>query len=63
IGLDLSDIPLEINKYGKLYWYGKKEVRKRRKMGHVNVVGRDLVEVRHKINMILKLLYPNGMDL
>ncbi|MEM1639543.1 MAG: 5-(carboxyamino)imidazole ribonucleotide synthase [Desulfurococcaceae archaeon] len=63
IGLDLSDIPLEVNKYGKLYWYGKKEVRKRRKMGHVNVVGRDLVEVKHKVDMILKLLYPNGPDL
>jgi 5-(carboxyamino)imidazole ribonucleotide synthase len=36
-------------KLGKVYWYGKEEARKRRKMGHVNVVGEDLEEVKQKL--------------
>lgn len=61
--LGLSDVPLEVMKYGKIYWYGKKEARKRRKMGHVNIVGNTLEEVKTKIDIVLNLLYPQGLDL
>jgi 5-(carboxyamino)imidazole ribonucleotide synthase len=50
-------------KFGKVYWYGKSEVKKRRKMGHVNVVGEDLEDVKQKIDNIIKLIYPEGLDL
>ena len=61
--LGISDISLEVLKYGKLYWYGKKEVRKRRKMGHINVVGSTIQEVKHKIDELIKIVYPEGLDL
>ncbi len=60
LGLDLEDFsPEEILKVegAKLYWYGK-EKRPRRKMGHVNVVGRSEEEVSVKIKKVLSLLYP-----
>ncbi|MEW9491490.1 MAG: 5-(carboxyamino)imidazole ribonucleotide synthase [Candidatus Aramenus sulfurataquae] len=55
--------PPEVLKLGKVYWYGKEEARKRRKMGHVNVVGEDLEEVKQKIDKIMQLIYPEGLDL
>ncbi|EZQ04736.1 phosphoribosylaminoimidazole carboxylase [Candidatus Acidianus copahuensis] len=58
-----SNVPLEALRLGKLYWYGKNEVRKRRKMGHINVRGEDLGDVREKIDNLLKLIYPQGLDL
>ncbi|BBD72165.1 5-(carboxyamino)imidazole ribonucleotide synthase [Sulfodiicoccus acidiphilus] len=61
--LGLSDVPKEVLRYGRLHWYGKMEARKRRKMGHVNVLGEDIREVREKIDRVLSLLYPNGLDL
>jgi 5-(carboxyamino)imidazole ribonucleotide synthase len=61
LGTDI--VPHEVLKYGKLYWYGKSEVKKRRKMGHINVVGESLNEVKFKINELMKLLYPKGLDL
>ncbi|MEL9940453.1 MAG: 5-(carboxyamino)imidazole ribonucleotide synthase [Ignisphaera sp.] len=61
--LGLANPPLEVLKYGKLYWYGKNEARKRRKMGHVNIVGETLEEVKNKIDKVMELLYPNGLDL
>lgn len=61
--LGLHNPPLDVLKYGKLYWYGKNEARKRRKMGHINVVGDTIEEVRDKINKIMNILYPNGPDL
>ncbi|MBB5254382.1 5-(carboxyamino)imidazole ribonucleotide synthase [Sulfurisphaera ohwakuensis] len=61
--LGTDNVPLEVLKYGKVYWYGKKEVRKRRKLGHVNVVGSNLEDVKQKIDIIMKLIYPQGLDL
>ena len=61
LGTDM--IPHEVLKYGKVYWYSKAEVRKRRKMGHINVVGNNLEEVKQKIDKIMQLIYPNGLDL
>lgn len=48
---------------GKVYWYNKKEAKKRRKMGHINVVGKDLQEVKGKIDILMKQIYDKGLDL
>ncbi|AAY80538.1 5-(carboxyamino)imidazole ribonucleotide synthase [Sulfolobus acidocaldarius] len=61
--LGTDDVPPEVLRYGKVYWYGKPDVKKRRKMGHVNVIGKDLEEVKQKIDIIMKLIYKQGLDL
>lgn len=60
--LGLSDIPLEVARYGKIYWYGKTEARRRRKMGHVNVVGLSVDDVKKKIDIVVSLLYPYSVE-
>ncbi len=50
-------------KVGKVYWYNKREAKKRRKMGHVNVTGRDLEDVKGKIDILMKQIYNKGLDL
>ncbi|AWR97386.1 5-(carboxyamino)imidazole ribonucleotide synthase [Acidianus sulfidivorans JP7] len=61
--LGTNNIPKEVLDYGKVYWYGKTEVRKRRKMGHVNIIGNDLEDVKQKIDNVIKLIYPEGYSL
>lgn len=61
--LGKSDFPKEILRIGKVYWYGKNEAKKRRKMGHVNIIGKDLEDVKGKIDNIMKLLYTEGPEL
>nr|WP_240938927.1 5-(carboxyamino)imidazole ribonucleotide synthase [Metallosphaera hakonensis] len=61
--LGIGEPPLDTLRYGTLYWYGKTESRKRRKMGHINVIGNDLSDVKGKIENIMGILYPNGPDL
>jgi len=61
--LGTDNIPPDVLRYGKVYWYGKGEVRKRRKMGHVNFVSTDLEDAKQKIDNIMKLIYPQGLDL
>lgn len=61
LGLSLSEVPLDVLRFGIIYWYHKKEVRKRRKMGHINIVGRDLRDVETKISNVMGILYPNGV--
>lgn len=41
----------------KLHLYGKKEVRERRKMGHVNIVGKTEEDVKAKLSSVEKLMY------
>ncbi len=42
----------------KLYWY-RKTPREGRKMGHINVVGKDTEEIKAKIRNLSKVLYPS----
>ncbi len=59
LGLSYEEIDLEeilSLKGTKVYWYGK-EKRRRRKMGHVNVVGTNFETVRTNLQTILKILY------
>lgn len=60
--LGKKEISYEVLKYGKLYWYGKREAWKRRKMGHVNVIGKSLEEVKWKIEKLMDLIYPEGIN-
>ncbi len=62
LGIPFNKIPLEILKIGKVYWYGKKEVRKRRKMGHINIVDTTTKNVKNKIETVMSLLYPDGIE-
>jgi 5-(carboxyamino)imidazole ribonucleotide synthase len=32
-------------------------------MGHINVVGSTIQEVKHKIDELIKIVYPKGLDL
>ncbi len=41
----------------KLHLYGKSEVRDRRKMGHINIVGKQGDELREAIDRVINLLY------
>jgi Phosphoribosylaminoimidazole carboxylase (NCAIR synthetase) len=41
-----------------LYWY-RKTPREGRKLGHINVVGKDVEEVKVKLRNLSKLLYPS----
>jgi len=61
--LGVGEVPKDVLKFGKVYWYGKSEVRKRRKMGHVNIIGDNLEDVKEKIDNVMKLIYPQGLDL
>ncbi|GAB6066334.1 5-(carboxyamino)imidazole ribonucleotide synthase [Aquifex pyrophilus] len=65
LGKDISEIPLKeiLSIEGtKLYWYGKK-ARPRRKVGHINVVGKEEEEVKEKIKTIVELLRGSGVKL
>ncbi|MGC8852104.1 MAG: 5-(carboxyamino)imidazole ribonucleotide synthase [Hydrogenobacter sp.] len=65
LGVSLEDIDLRslLSIEGtKLYWYGK-EKRKRRKMGHINVVASTEEELTEKINIILRLVSPEVISL
>jgi len=44
----------------KLHLYGKKDVRDRRKMGHVNVLARTVDEAIDKLDRIKSIVYPNA---
>lgn len=44
------------------YWYGKSGVRLRRKVGHVNLNGDSLEDVKRKIGVISGVLYEKGLD-
>ncbi|MEM0370537.1 MAG: 5-(carboxyamino)imidazole ribonucleotide synthase [Pyrobaculum sp.] len=58
LGRELRELPLrELEKVGKVYWYGKAEAKPRRKMGHVNVVGDTPEEVISMAMSILKMIY------
>ncbi|MCW6169159.1 MAG: 5-(carboxyamino)imidazole ribonucleotide synthase [Thermoplasmatales archaeon] len=46
----------------QIYWYGKSGVRKRRKLGHVNVVGETTEIVKERISQLEKIIYGNHID-
>ncbi|MCQ4384938.1 MAG: 5-(carboxyamino)imidazole ribonucleotide synthase [Sulfolobales archaeon] len=60
--LGVSEVPEEVFKIGKVYWYSKEGVRRRRKVGHVNVLGDSLMEVKSKIDRLMELIYNNKVE-
>ena len=65
IGLSLSDTQLnDILKLGntRIYDYRKKEVRKKRKMGHVCLTADSNEELKERIENVIKIIYKNDMN-
>ncbi len=65
LGMDMEDLNLSdiLSVEGaKVYWYGK-EKRPRRKMGHVNLVGRSEHEVRSKLDKVIDLIYSEEIKI
>ncbi|WP_337860045.1 5-(carboxyamino)imidazole ribonucleotide synthase [Ferroplasma sp.] len=64
IGTGIEDKISEILELGNtnIYWYHKDEIRRKRKMGHVNVYGKSYNDVQKKINIILDILYCGKID-
>jgi 5-(carboxyamino)imidazole ribonucleotide synthase len=44
----------------RIYWYGKEGVRRRRKLGHVNVVSDTVPGVKASLQRVMNILYPGG---
>lgn len=60
LGKGLNDIKFDFlfaERGIKLHFYGKKEVQGRRKMGHVNILGRTREEVEEKLKFAINVLY------
>jgi 5-(carboxyamino)imidazole ribonucleotide synthase len=56
--LGLAAPPIkELERLGKVYWYGKAEARPRRKMGHINIVASTAEEAKARARAALKILY------
>lgn len=43
----------------QIHFYGKKDVRHRRKMGHINIVGKEIKDVKERLSHVIRLVYPN----
>ncbi len=66
IGLSLSESQLnEILKLGntRVYDYRKKEVRKKRKMGHVCLTALSTEELEERIGKVMNIIYGDNLDL
>lgn len=59
--LGTDEVPEEVMTIGRVYWYNKEGVKRRRKVGHVNVVGESLAEVKSKVDRIMELVYRNNV--
>lgn len=58
-GVDCLDFQKILSIPGvKVHLYGKKEVRDKRKMGHINIVGKELEEVKERLAYVKHLVYP-----
>ncbi len=63
IGRGIDDIYNDLlNVSDDIYWYKKSEVRRKRKMGHVNITGESYKNVNDKVNKILNMLYMGRLD-
>lgn len=46
----------------QLYWYGKSGIRKRRKVGHINIVGKTTTEMQDKIKAMIETVYGGRVE-
>jgi 5-(carboxyamino)imidazole ribonucleotide synthase len=57
-GIDSLDFEKILSLSGvKIHLYGKKDVRSGRKMGHINIIGKDREDVRKKLEIIKDIVY------
>lgn len=57
-GIDDLDFQKILSLQGvKIHFYGKKDVRSRRKMGHINIVGKNEDDVKEKLKYIKDIVY------
>ncbi|MEM0139138.1 MAG: 5-(carboxyamino)imidazole ribonucleotide synthase [Ferroplasma sp.] len=45
-----------------IYWYHKEEVRRKRKMGHINVFGESYNEVKNRIEDLISIVYDENIE-
>jgi len=58
LGRGLEELPLrQLEELGKVYWYRKRDVKPRRKMGYVNIVADTVEEAAAKAREALRLIY------
>ncbi len=61
-----TDINGKINKIiddkTDIYWYHKSDVRRKRKMGHINIYDDCYDNIQKKINELINIVYENGLD-
>ncbi len=64
IGTEIHDKVDDILNLGKsdIYWYHKADIRRKRKMGHINVYGKSVAEVREKIDKLINIVYNGNID-
>lgn len=51
-----------ILKYGDIYWYGKENSNPRRKVGHINITGGSIGDVKTKIDSLMTELYMDNLE-
>jgi 5-(carboxyamino)imidazole ribonucleotide synthase len=61
-GIDEKIAPILELGNTNIYWYHKKEARRKRKMGHVNVYGESYKDVQEKIKSIIEILYKDRLE-
>lgn len=59
--LGVNSLPSEIDSYGQVFMYSKPGNSPRRKVGHVNVLGKSLESVKSKIDFLINTVY-GSMD-
>ncbi|WP_297216237.1 5-(carboxyamino)imidazole ribonucleotide synthase [Thermoplasma sp.] len=65
LGQDLDhDKVVKILSLGEssVYWYGKQGIRRRRKVGHVNLTGYTRDKLEERIAKTMEVLYPDGVS-
>ncbi len=60
--LGKANIPSEVLGMGNVHWYGKENSNPRRKVGHININGATIEEVKSKIDILISKIYSNNLD-
>lgn len=58
--LGKSYVPSDLCSLGNVHWYYKNNTNPRRKVGHINISGKAINEVKEKINVVIDRLYSNN---
>lgn len=61
IGREQLEKILKLDKT-RYYWYGKDGVRRKRKVGHINITGISSDEIRQRIKDLMEIVYRGSLD-